>query len=857
MIELDIKPHTVIMLIGPSNCGKTYFAENVLIKQLKILVPLENTQAINIQHISSDNIRRDILGYNYGKYSENMGPVSSAAFDILYSKLKAVTQFPVNAEFVIVDTKGTNENFRNEIIDISRKNNYNILPIMFSYRNTEDYFSDDTLPMNVKKSIKNDLKKIHTEIRRSLKLKNIKNLFVIRDKDFDKYDITCKNHELLRKCFVNNEREITVISDVHGCYNEFIELLNKIGIKTEGSKIKQNIYNKFLILNGDYVDKGPDTLKMIDFCHDNLNDIKIVIGNHENRLYKELFCDLKHEDAFYSTSYDELLNNEESRNKFKFIFENSLPFIMNDKCIITHAPCNIMYAGKIDNVSLRNQRYYAYNYENKTLIDMFNEDLKLTDNDICTMKHIFGHVQTSTPANNIKGRILIDGGCSSGYRLCSLTISNSGRTFSDSVQSTIIKTENLLPYKYVRKENEDEKADLSYKEMSRIKYLADHKVNFISGTMSPTDKSHDDLESISTAIEYFKSKKVYEVVMQPKYMGSRCNIYITNDNETSYAVSRQGYIIDRIDLSDVFDNLREKLKAYYDFENEVQMIIVDGELLPWKALGNGLIHDFKLINENINHELKFLESSGFEQKYFELEGAYRNTDFDIDENHSNKKEMIKKYGNGTYETFKCYKSFKDEYIPIKHKKRLNSIYKTQLDLYASDAELEYKGFSILKVINYDNSEECYYLNKESTMTNSKMFEIVNQECRVYNLADDNDVLELIKQFCNYISKDHFEGVVMKPEDIHSHCVPYLKIRNSDYLTITYGYDYTQHKKYAKLLERKGIQNKLQKSEKQFNIGLNLLSVKHSDIDMKNKDYLSNCIKMTIEEKSQEKLDPRL
>jgi serine/threonine protein phosphatase 1 len=67
------------------------------------------------------------------------------------------------------------------------------------------------------------------------------------------------------------------ISDIHGCYNTFNELLNQIGLnKTDR-----------LFLLGDYIDRGKHSIKTLDkiiqLQKDGFN-IQCLIGNHEEML---------------------------------------------------------------------------------------------------------------------------------------------------------------------------------------------------------------------------------------------------------------------------------------------------------------------------------------------------------------------------------------------------------------------------------------------------------------------------------------------------------------------------------------------------------------------------------------------
>ena len=62
-----------------------------------------------------------------------------------------------------------------------------------------------------------------------------------------------------------------VIGDVHGCYDQFISLLDKIDYNTQEDKI---------ILTGDLVNRGPESLAVLNYCMEDKN-ITSVLGNHD------------------------------------------------------------------------------------------------------------------------------------------------------------------------------------------------------------------------------------------------------------------------------------------------------------------------------------------------------------------------------------------------------------------------------------------------------------------------------------------------------------------------------------------------------------------------------------------------
>ncbi len=63
-----------------------------------------------------------------------------------------------------------------------------------------------------------------------------------------------------------------VIGDVQGCFSELKTLLNEISFNKKNDK---------LIFAGDVINKGPDSLKTINFIMSLGSSAKIVLGNHE------------------------------------------------------------------------------------------------------------------------------------------------------------------------------------------------------------------------------------------------------------------------------------------------------------------------------------------------------------------------------------------------------------------------------------------------------------------------------------------------------------------------------------------------------------------------------------------------
>jgi hypothetical protein len=237
---------------------------------------------------------------------------------------------------------------------------------------------------------------------------------------------------------------VCIISDIHGCYNELIILLsdNK-GVKIENGVIvpktdsEMNIGEiryKFILV-GDYIDKGPKVKETIEFLYRNQSWFDIVVGNHENFVYKYITGKLDHDkntllyiNGFFTTAkLLELPENKILKDKFIELNMSSFNFIESKDFIVTHSPCHKKYLGLTDGESLGKQRsfqwvkridcesdeqYFTLKEEGlQYLIDEADENDKY---------HIFGHIMTQD-IFEYKNKIGIDTGCVIGGELtCAL-----------------------------------------------------------------------------------------------------------------------------------------------------------------------------------------------------------------------------------------------------------------------------------------------------------------------------------------------------------------------------------------------------------------------------------------------------
>lgn len=62
-----------------------------------------------------------------------------------------------------------------------------------------------------------------------------------------------------------------VMSDIHGCYDELMKMPEKIQFSSDDT----------LIIAGDYMDRGTQSLEVLDWVSDTPDNVILIKGNHD------------------------------------------------------------------------------------------------------------------------------------------------------------------------------------------------------------------------------------------------------------------------------------------------------------------------------------------------------------------------------------------------------------------------------------------------------------------------------------------------------------------------------------------------------------------------------------------------
>jgi hypothetical protein len=368
---------------------------------------------------------------------------------------------------------------------------------------------------------------------------------------------------------------------------------------------------------------------------------------------------------------------------------------------------------------------------------------------------------------------------------------------------------------------------------SRVNWMIKNGINHWAGTISPAPKSskNNEIESLEEAINFYRSYGVDQVNLQIKYMGSYCAIYLHRDiNETKF-FTRNGFLINHLDR----EKLIKATQPLYDkleqtFSNDIEYIIIETELLPWRALGDGLVEREYVNYYNLNKDFLDYKKNNPEL-FIKINKTLSSPEYEkYMKGDENKQHIIRQYNGLTI----LNHIFVDA---IKEEESLN-IYKNQLDFFGYKSEdFEFKGFNIIKAVFFDGSQMFYNNNYNSFKT------LNDDETIIINLETD-DYLEKAYNFFNEVNHLGLEGIMVKP--LHSRLVnlPHaFKVRNNNYLQLIYGVKFDIN--YDYYFEKRNIKRKLQSSINEYELNLMLSLLKKDELIPHNKDY-SNLLYNVLE-----------
>ncbi len=263
-MTISIPELALVVLVGPSGSGKSTFARRHF-KATEIL--------------SSDHFRAMIAD------DENEQSVTFGAFELLY--LTAAKRLAAG-RLTVIDATNVKADSRKECLQLARR--YHVQPVAIVFDLPEGLCAARAEGRAERPVAANVVQKHANSLRHSfhmLESEGFKSIHVLATpEEVDAVTI-------VRERLPVNRREETgpfdLIGDVHGCIDEFKELLDKLGYVVSESGISPPEGRK-LVFVGDLIDRGPDSLGVLRMVMQMVETgtALCVRGNHDDKLLRKL-----------------------------------------------------------------------------------------------------------------------------------------------------------------------------------------------------------------------------------------------------------------------------------------------------------------------------------------------------------------------------------------------------------------------------------------------------------------------------------------------------------------------------------------------------------------------------------------
>lgn len=222
------------------------------------------------------------------------------------------------------------------------------------------------------------------------------------------------------------ELSYDIIGDIHGCYDELIDLIAKLGYQKQDGLFVHPLGRKLAFV-GDATDRGPNSLAVLELLF-SMQDKKQLVycpGNHCNKLYRYFKGNNVQITHGLETTVEEFKqlpkNKQEFFRKRYIAFYEALPVyeqLDNDQLLIAHAGIREDMIGKPINKRIIDFTLYG-DITGKTLADGRPERRDWAKHYKGSTFIVYGHTPTSEP--RFKNRTVnIDTGCVFGGKLSAL-----------------------------------------------------------------------------------------------------------------------------------------------------------------------------------------------------------------------------------------------------------------------------------------------------------------------------------------------------------------------------------------------------------------------------------------------------
>ncbi|MEM9445290.1 MAG: polynucleotide kinase-phosphatase [Verrucomicrobiota bacterium] len=821
-MKLNVPELSLVVLVGTSGSGKSTFAK----KHFKFT-----------EVLSSDYCRGLVSD------DENDQKATGDAFEVLHF---IASKRLASGKLTVVDATNVQQEARKPLVALARE--YHVIPTAIVLNLPEKLCQERNKSRSDRNFGQHVIRQQKQQLRRSLrslKREGFRHIHVLSSEE----DI--EGAEIDRQQLWNNRKfehgPFDIIGDIHGCFDELMELVVELGYQPNGDGIYEHKENRKLVFLGDLVDRGPKTPEVVQFVKQMVEAEKAlcVPGNHDIKFMRKMKgknVQIIHGLGATLEQFEAYDKEHEGYSKIAAEFMDSLVshYVLDDgNLVVAHAGMKEAFQGR----GSGKVREFALYGETTGETDEFG--LPVRYNWAAEYRGqamvVYGHTPVPDP-EWLNRTICIDTGCVFGGKLTALryperefvsvpakqTYSQAARPFLEEDQKApalnsqqehddLLDLSDVTGKRFISTRLQHNVTIRGEKSIAALEVMSRFAANpkwiiYLPPTMSASETSQKDnyLEYPEEAFAYYRERGIPKIVCEEKHMGSRAILIVCRDEEV--AKKRFGVIGEGIGVCytrtgrQFFDNreLETKMLEYVnqaltksgfwdDFNTD--WVCLDCELMPWSAKAQELLRvQYAAVGcaSKASFSLTLDTLRQTKERRPEIESLLKRYEDKADL----AAKFVEAYGRYCWTT----KSMKDYKLAPFH-------------ILATEGHVHVDKNHIWHMENIAKVCEA----AESILLATPFKEI--------DLTVNSNQTEGIKWWEELTAKGG-EGMVIKPLEFiaigkRGLLQPALKCRGQEYLRIIYGPEYTLQENLQRLRQR-GLSSKRSLALREFALGVEAL-----------------------------------
>ncbi|MDP9174599.1 MAG: polynucleotide kinase-phosphatase [Planctomycetota bacterium] len=835
-MDLTIPNLSLVVMIGSSGSGKSTFARSHF-------APTE---------ILSSDFCRGLVSND-----ENSQDATNDAFDVLhYIAGKRLTR----GLLTVIDATNVQPESRKPLVALARE--HDVLPVAIVLNLPERECLDRNKQRPDRQFGPHVIRNQISQLRRSmrgLRWEGFRHIYALTSLD----EVSAA--QIKREPLWNDRRAehgpFDIIGDVHGCYDELVALLEKLGYAIENSGIVTSPHGRKAVFVGDLVDRGPKVPQVLKLVMNMVGAglALCVPGNHDIKLMRKLRGkDVQITHGLAETLLQLEAETEEFRVSVAEFIDRLVSHYVFDagKLVVAHAGMKEQYQGR----GSGRVREFALYGETTGETDEFG--LPVRHNWAAEYRGaghvVYGH--TPVPHAEWLNRTMnIDTGCVFGGALTALrypeneivsiqafrTYSEPAKPFlpagleapaltsqqanddvldlEDVIGKRIVNTR-LMSNVTVREENAIAALEVMSRFATNPKWLI-----YLPPTMSPTETTQTPglLEHPSEAFAYYRSNGVGKVICEEKHMGSRAVVVVCRDVDTStrrfgiegdgagviYTRTGRRFFEDRAVEAALLEHVRIACTTAGCWEEfATDWFCFDCELMPWSAKAQELLkNQYAAVGSaaraGLTAALELLEQTA---PQFEARQDLSITD------------MLAHYRHRRQLAIQYTSAYRGYCWPVQSVEDLKL---APFHLLASEGKVH---------VDKDHLWHMQALARLSEFREGNPSPIISTRYKTIDVTDAQSEADGV-EWWSELTRGGGEGMVVKPLDFvvrgnRGLVQPAVKCRGPEYLRIIYGPEYDAPENISRLRSR-GVGTKRALAIREFALGIEALErfVRHEPL----------------------------